>query len=127
MDQPIMLSPQDIFTIIVAVCGAIVTVSAAMAVISKAINKAKEPDKKQDERITALEEHVKKIDDRLALGNQRFQSDKDRADNMELAMKESNRVIIESLQALTVHALDGNNVEELRNAKKQLTEYLLNR
>ena len=127
MDQPIMLSPQDIFTIIVAVCGAIVTVSAAMSVISKAINKTKEPDKKQDERITALEEHVKKIDDRLALGNQRFQSDKDRADNMELAMKESNRVIIESLQALTVHALDGNNVEELRNAKKQLTEYLLNR
>ena len=40
-------------------------------------------------------------------------------------MKETNRVIIESLQALTAHAIDGNNSQELKEAKKRLDDYLI--
>ena len=127
MDHIITTTPQDIVNTLLAICGAIITVSAAFTVIYKAIMKAKEPDKMQDERISSLEDQVTKIEARLELGNRRFETDQTRVDNLEYKMNESIRVIIESLQALTAHALDGNNDQELKAAKKQLTEYLLKR
>ena len=113
--------------IILAICGAIITISGAIAVIVKAVDKAKEPNKKQDERIGSLEEEVKKINERLQQGNIRFDTDAERMEKLEIAMKETNKVIIESLQALTAHAIDGNNTQELKDAKKRLDDYLINR
>lgn len=55
MDNPIMLTPHDIVTIILAVCGAIITVSAAVTIIVNFIKKAKEPENMQNSRITSLE------------------------------------------------------------------------
>lgn len=127
MDQPIMVTPHDIINIILGVCGAIITISGAIMVIIKAVDRAKAPNKKQDERIDALEEDVKKINERLQLGNERFQSDSERVDALEEQMKATNKVIIESLQALTAHAIDGNNIQELKDAKKGLDDYLLNK
>lgn len=127
MDNPIVITPQEIVNLVLAICGAIITISGAGTIIIRAIAKAKEPNKKQDERIAALENHVKQIDDRLKQGNKRFETDTERVDELENDMKESNKVIIESLQALTAHAIDGNNTQELKEAKKQLTEYLLRR
>ena len=127
MEQPIMLTPHDIVNIILAICGAIITISGAIAIIVKAVDKAKEPNKKQDERIGALEEEVAKINDRLQQGNIRFETDAERMEKLEAAMKETNKVIIESLQALTAHAIDGNNTQELKDAKKRLDDYLINR
>lgn len=123
----IVLTPQQIFNLIVAVCGAIVTVSAAITVLAKVVGKAREPNKVQDDRIAALEAQVESIQSRLVLGNQRFESDSTRVDALEKAMKVTNKVIIESLQALTSHAIDGNNIQELKDAKKGLDEYLINR
>lgn len=125
MNDPIMLSPHDILNIILAVCGAIITISAAIAVVTKAIDKAKAPDKLQDQRITNLEESVKKINERLERGDRRFELDTDRVDALEAAMRKSNKVIIESLQALTAHAIDGNNIDELKSAKHALDQYLI--
>ena len=127
MDRIITTTPQDIVNTILAICGAIITISAAFTVIYKVIMKAKEPDKKQDERISVLEDHVVKIEARLELGNKRFAADAERADAMEIGMRESIKVIIETLQALTTHAIDGNNIQELKEARKQLTDYLLKR
>jgi pimeloyl-CoA synthetase len=81
----------------------------------------------QDQRISDLEDHVTKIEARLELGNKRFEHDTERVDVMELSMKDAVQVIIETLQALTVHAIDGNNIEDLKTARKQLTDYLLKR
>ena len=69
MTDPIMITPAELWQIFLAICGAIVAVSSAAAVIVNIIHKAKEPNKKQDERLTALEDRVKKIEDRLQLGN----------------------------------------------------------
>ena len=127
MNHLITFTPQELWNIILAVCGAIITISAAITVVIKAIDRAKEPNKKQDDRLTALEEQVKAINDRLQLGNKRFESDAGRVDSIESNMKASNKVIIESLQALTSHAIDGNNIQELKDAKKSLDEYLINK
>ena len=127
MDNPIVFTPSDFYHLVLVICGAIVTISAALAVVAKAIDKAKEPNKKQDERITALEDNVKKIEDRLQLGNKRFENDSNRVECVEQNMKASNKVIIEGLQALTSHAIDGNNIQALKDAKKSLDEYLINK
>lgn len=122
-----MLTPHDIINIVLAVCGAIITISGAVMVIIGLINKAKAPNKRQDERITLLEADVRKINERLEEGNKRFDADAKRFTELETAMKATNKVIIESLQALTSHAIDGNNVQELKEAKKSLDDYLINR
>ena len=123
----IIVTPSQIWTGIIALCSALVTISAAIAVIAKAVSKAREPNRVQDARIGALEDKVGRIEDRLQLGNRRFEADAGRVNNLENSMKATNKVIIESLQALTSHAIDGNNIQELKDAKKSLDEYLINK
>ena len=125
MNEPIGLTPAEVWQLILVICGAIITVSGAISVIINLANKAKEPNKMQDQRIAALEEKVNDITDRLEKGDRHFDSDQERMDALERSMKETNRVIIESLQALTAHAIDGNNSQELREAKKRLDDYLI--
>ncbi len=127
MDQQIIITPQDVVNTILAICGAIITISAALTIILKAIQKMKEPDKKQNERILALEEHVDRIEERLTLGNRRFEKDTTRVDELECAMKESNRVIIKGLLATTEHLINGDNTEGLKEARKELSDYLVER
>ena len=125
MNEPIGLTPAEVWQLILVICGAIITVSGAISVIINLANKAKEPNKMQDQRIAALEEKVSDITDRLEKGDRHFDSDQERMDALERSMKETNRVIIESLQALTAHAIDGNNSQELKDAKKRLDDYLI--
>ena len=125
MNEPIGLTPAEVWQLILVICGAIITVSGAISVIINLANKAKEPNKMQDQRIAALEEKVSEITDRLEKGDRHFDSDQERMDALERSMKETNRVIIESLQALTAHAIDGNNSQELKEAKKRLDDYLI--
>lgn len=127
MDQQIIITPQDIVNTILAICGAIITISAALTIILKAFQKMREPDKKQNERIAELEAHVEKIEERLILGNKRFENDTARVDELESAMKESNRVIIKGLLATTDHLINGDNVAGLKEARRELSEYLVTR
>ena len=125
MDQPIMLTPQDIINMFLAFCGAIITITAAAAALTKVIIALKKPEKTQNDRLDSLEKDVKDIKGRLELGNKRFETDSTRVDEIELHMEESNKIIIKSLQALTAHAIDGNNTDKLVDAKKTLDDYLL--
>lgn len=125
MNEPIGMTPAEVWQLILVICGAIITVSGAISVIINLANKAKEPNKMQDQRIKALEEKVDEITGRLKEGDKHFDSDNERMDALERSMKETNQVIIESLQALTAHAIDGNNTQELKEAKKRLDDYLI--
>ena len=127
MSNPITITPQDIVNVILAFCGAIITISAAFAVVWKVVDHFKAPDKQQDEKIEALEKDVKEIKDRLEEGDRRFQKDYERMNDIEEGFRKVTKIIIESLQALTAHAIDGNNTEELKGAKKSLDNYLMNK
>ncbi len=127
MNEPIGITPAELWSVVLAVCGAIITISGAIAVIVNFVQKAKEPNKRQDERIEALELNIKHINDRLERGDRHFISDAERMSNLEKEVKTTNKVIIESLQALTSHAIDGNNVEQLKNSKQALDDYLINK
>jgi len=114
----------QLWTAILALCTGIITISGASAVIYKLVHKAKQPEVKQNERITALEKDIKAINERLEKGDRHFDNDCQRMDALERSMKETNKVIVESLQALTAHAIDNSKVELLEKADKSLNDYL---
>ena len=124
MENPITITPQEIINTILALCGAIITISAAMTVIVKAVEKLRQPNKKQDERLDKVEQDIKSIRERLRDGDHQFFLDTERMGKIETSQKEINIIIIESLQALTKHAIDGNDVESLRESKKRLDDFL---
>lgn len=124
MENPITITPQEIINTILALCGAIITISAAMTVIIKAVEKLRQPNKKQDERLDKAEQDIKGIKERLRDGDHQFFLDTERMGKIETSQKEINIIIIESLQALTKHAIDGNDVESLRESKKRLDDFL---
>lgn len=124
--DPIVISPNDLWQIVVAVCGGIIALSGAGAVITGIIHKAKAPNAKQNERLDKIENDIKEIKEQLAADNNRFAADSCRMDDLEETFKETTKLMIKSLQALTAHAIDGNNVEQLQSVDEQLNNYLLN-
>ena len=112
---------------VLAICGAIITISGAGAVIIRAIAKAKEPNKKQDERLDKIEQDIKNLKEQHRDGTHDFYVQLRQIEEINDSQRDTNRVIIESLRALTAHALDGNNTESLKNSAKQLDEYLINK
>ena len=62
MNTSMNFTPRDIITIILAVSTGIVTFSSGLTVIINWINKARQPEFKQNERITVLERKVEMHD-----------------------------------------------------------------
>jgi len=81
--------------------------------LSKFMNK---PNITQNERIDALEEWKRKIDNRLDIHSEHFE-----------AIDQSNKITQKALLALMSHSLDGNSVTELKEAKAELERYLINK
>lgn len=114
LSQQIVFTPNQVFEMILWICGAIVSVSAAVTVIVKVIQKARAPEKKQNERITKLEEEVKQF-------KQFFDNDNRRLKKLE----DGNIVTQQALLALLAHAINGNDVDSLKKAKSDLEHYLM--
>lgn len=125
MNTPIMITPHDIWNIFLSICGGIVAISAAFAVVIKVIDHFKLPDKKQNERIGSLEKKVGTIEERLEEGDKHFAAHDSQMRNLENSMKKSNKLIIESLKVLIEHDIDGNNIENLKNTNHRIDKYLL--
>ena len=108
MDTVITFTPASLFAGILAVCAGISCIAAAIGWVIKVI--------KVDERLTALEKTIEEY-------KQFFANDKDRLD----AIEEGNRVTQRAILALLSHGIDGNDIDSMRAAKKELQEYLIDR
>ena len=97
----------------IGVCGLITAVAAAVAIVAKLIQKWRLPNKKQNERLEEHEKRLKEVEARLDEGNRQFKADNERTSELEEDLRATTRMIIEALQALMAHALDGNNTDEL--------------
>lgn len=116
INTPITFTPGQLITLILGVCAAITAVGGAVAWIAKGVSKAREPEKRQDERITALERRVAKHDEFLDRDKERLE-----------AIEEGNRVTQRAILALLAHGIDGNDIDALRAAKTELQDYLIKR
>ena len=110
------LTPAQLWAAVLAFASAVVLLANAAEKIAKAIQAAKAPNERQDKRLCALEDHMKEVDEYLALDKRRLDS-----------MDEGNRVTQRALLALLAHGIDGNNVEQMEKAKTALEEHLINR
>lgn len=103
----------DVFSKVLAVCGGISCIAAAVAVVAQIFVKIGEPNKKQDERISKLEEEIKKLKEENNQRNEQFEK-----------MQKGNQVTQRAILALLSHGIDGNAVEGMRRAKEDLEGYL---
>ena len=110
------LLPAQIWAAILAAASAIVLLSNAAEKIVKAVQAAKAPNARQDDRLHALEEWRKGVDAKLLNDHERFAE-----------LDSGNRVTQRALLALLDHGLDGNNIEQMQRAKEELQNHLINR
>lgn len=99
---------------LIAICAAVVTVSGAIGAIVKLIRWLKRPEVRQDENIGKLTSRMDTVENKLS-------KDKERLEDLETGLKYT----LESLLALLSHALDGNDIDGMKKAKKHLNEYLI--
>ena len=121
MDNVISFTPAQLIALVLAVCGAIVTISAAIGVIAKALDKARAPEKEQNERLDAHEKRLNALDDIIVKFREYFDNDDRRFKEIE----KSNKITQSALLALLKHSINGNDTESLKEARKNLEEYLI--
>lgn len=121
MDNVITFTPTQLIALILAVCGAIVTISAAIGVIAKALDKARAPEKEQNERLDAHEKRLNAHDEII----ERFKEYFDNDDRRFKEIEKSNKITQSALLALLKHSINGEDITSLKEAEKSLEEYLI--
>lgn len=121
MDNVIQFTPAQLIALVLAICGAIVTISAAIGVIAKAIDKARAPEKEQNDRLDAHEKRLNALDEIIVKFREYFDNDDRRFKEIE----KSNKITQSALLALLKHSINGNDTESLKEARKNLEEYLI--
>ena len=105
----------NMWATILAVASAVVLLSNAVEKIVKAVKVAKAPEATQNKKIQELEERVKKVEEKLE------------SDNKQIAViREGNHVLTKGMFALLEHGINGNNIDQMKDAKHDVEEYLIN-
>lgn len=110
------LTAATAWPVILAIASAIVLLSNAVEKIVKAVKAAKAPNDTQNKRLDELEDWRKSVDRILA-------SDKNHLDSID----DGNRATQRALLALLDHGIDGNNIDQMKHAKEELQNHLINR
>ena len=121
MDNVITFTPSELVGFITAIGGAIVTIGAVAALIVKLFNRLKAPENKQNERLDNIEKRLTEHDETIITFKQYFTND----DNRFKSIERSNKITQGALLALLKHALNGNDLNSLKDAEKTLEEYLI--
>lgn len=116
METVISFSAKEAIEAIIWICGALITISGATAIVVRAVHKAKSPDNERDKRIEELSLSVAKHAELLAI-------DKKRLDTLET----NNRVVMRALLALLSHGIDGNDIQAMQASKLEITTLLINK
>lgn len=113
------LSPGEIITFVIggilALAGAVSTIGGAVEKITKAVRAAKAPERQQNAEIEEIKERLTKVETKL-------EKDKKRIDDA----KECNHVLTKGMLALLEHGINGNNIDQMRDAKNGVEAYLIN-
>lgn len=123
MENVISFTPDQIVAFVLALCGAIVTISAAIGVVVKAIDKAKAPEAEQNKRLDEHDKRLKAHDEIIEKFKEYFDND----DRRFKLIEKSNKITQSALLALLKHSLNGNDTESLKEAEKSLEEYLIDK
>ena len=120
-----MLNNAITFTLneVAAVLGLITAGAAVWGIGMKIYLWAKKPNAEQNKEIAGLKKENEEIRKRLDEHEKFFATDK----KMISSIKEENHLVMESLFALLQHGIDGNNIEPMKRAQKNIQDYLINK
>lgn len=129
------LTPGQMWTALLAVASAVVLLSNAAKAIAQAWQAAKAPNARQDKRLGDLEEWRKEMDAaKLDARVEALEGWRTGADAMLTNDKKELRAIHDGMRvnnlvqlALLDHALNGNNITQMQDAKTALQTYLANK
>lgn len=108
-----MISVRDVISIILACCGGIITIGGALSVIIGWMAKLKSPEQRQDEAIKGLECRVEKLEKNQAETSERTKKIEDLLN-----------ALVGGQFALINHAINGNNVEQLKEAQLEMQKFI---
>lgn len=108
-----MISVRDVISIIIACCGGIITISGAVSVLVNWLSKLKSPERRQDDAIKGLECRVEKLE--------KSQAD---AENRMKKIEELLNALVGGQFALINHAINGNNVDQLKEAQNEMQKFI---
>ena len=109
------LTPALIIGGILALAGAVSTIGSAVEKIVKVVKAAKAPEQQQNKEIVDIKSRLDKIETKL-------ENDKKQIDDA----KECNHVLTKGMLALLEHGINGNNIDQMRDAKNGVEAYLIN-
>lgn len=104
------------FKAVLIICGAIMTIGGATVYIVKIIQKIKQPEETQNQKITNLENRVTVLEGYSKSVNDRIK-----------VMEEGMKVTQQALLAIMSYEINGNDIDKLKQAKDDLEEYLIKR
>lgn len=123
MHEPIEFTLSQLSSIIVNICGLMISVNAAVSIVVKIMNFLGKPEQKQNDNIAELTSRVQLIEEDQKLINQYITSDSVRIK----AIEEGNRITQRALLELLSSALNDSNGESLEQTRRDLQNYLINR
>lgn len=100
---------------ILALAGAISTIGGAVEKIVKVVRAAKAPEQQQNAEIDEIKTRLDKVERKL--DNDKIQIED---------AKECNHVLTKGMLALLEHGINGNNIDQMRDAKNGVEAYLIN-
>ena len=106
------------------ICGGIITILTLWNMVEQRVRTNKQPTSNLEERVSLIERKLEfEIKATFVEYDARFGRDKTKIESIE----EGNRVTQQALLAILEHSIDGNNVDGLIQAKKDLNNYLIKR
>ncbi len=108
--------------ITLVICGGLITIMTLWNMVEQRIKSTKMPTSNLEERVSLLEKKLEfEIKATFVEYDARFGRDKQKIE----AIEDGNRVTQQALLALLNHAIDGNNVDEMNDARKELNKYFI--
>jgi uncharacterized Ntn-hydrolase superfamily protein len=127
MDSPIVFTLNDVIHLVGVISGFLVALNAAIIVLSGWHKKLHVPEDTQNARITTIEDQVKELQKSYLALNEKLQFQIDRLEKRERDLMTFEKLTIKSLQALSEHAIDGNNMKGLMETTDEMNNYLLDK
>lgn len=105
----------EMWSIVLAVASAIVLLSNAVEKIAKAAKAAKAPENAQNQKIAEIESRLDNLEREIMRDEKQLKD-----------ARECNHVITKGVLALLDHGINGNNIDQMKDARQDVEAYLIN-
>ena len=104
-----------VITLVLALAGAVSTIGSAVEKITKATKAVRAPEQRQNYEIAEIKTRLDKLEAKQKKDESQIEASKD-----------CNRVLTKGMLALLEHGINGNNIDQMRDAKNDVEAYLIN-